>query len=108
LEDEDPLEVGLLHLDSFPWKNSHFGHNLRTTHIIVIDWYCMCKKSEKTPDHLLLHCDATRELWIMVFQFFGVEWVMPRWVVDLLASWKRRVGRNDINFVWNAILSFLM
>jgi hypothetical protein len=34
----------------------------------------------------------------MVFQLFGVEWVMPRWVVDLLARWKRKVGQNDIKF----------
>jgi hypothetical protein len=42
----------------------------------------------------------------MVFQMFGVEWVMPRRVVDLLACWNRRVGRNDVNIVWNDISSF--
>jgi hypothetical protein len=93
----------------FTWTAS-FGKiltldNLCKCHIIVIDFYCMCKK---TPYHLLLHCDVTRELWIMVFRMFGVEWVMIRRVVDLLVSWKRRVGRNDINIVWNAIPSILM
>jgi hypothetical protein len=44
----------------------------------------------------------------MVFQMFGVEWVMPRRVVDLLACWNRRVGMNDIIIVWNAIPSFLL
>jgi len=43
----------------------------------------------------------------MVFQMFGVEWVMPRRVVDLLACWNRRVGHNDINIV-STIPSFLM
>jgi len=64
----------------------------------VIDWYSTCKRSEETLNHILLYCEAARELWIMVFQLFGVEWVMPRWVVDLLARWKRKVGQNDIKF----------
>jgi hypothetical protein len=71
----------------------------------------MCNKSGETLDHLL-HCDVARDLWIMVFQMFGVEeWIMPRWVVvlvDLLACWKRRVGWDDINIVWNVILPFLI
>lgn len=44
----------------------------------------------------------------MVLQMFGVEWVMPRRVVDLLVCWNRRVDRNDVNIVWNDISSFLM
>jgi hypothetical protein len=39
---------------------------------------------------------------------FGVEWVMPRRVVDLLAFWKGRVNRYDNNILWNAIPSLLM
>jgi hypothetical protein len=30
--------------------------NLRKRHIIVVDWFCMCKKSGETMDQLLLHC----------------------------------------------------
>jgi hypothetical protein len=67
----------------------------------------MCKRSGETPGHLL-HCDVTRDLWIMVFQMFGVEWVMPKRMVDLLTCWKRMVGQNDSNIVWNVISSFLM
>jgi len=36
---------------------------LRKMHIIVVDWYCMCKKSRETIDHLLLYCKVTRDLW---------------------------------------------
>jgi hypothetical protein len=38
----------------------------------------MCNKGGETPDHLLppdhllLHFDVARDLWIMVFQMFGV------------------------------------
>jgi hypothetical protein len=92
-------------LDSFPWKILTLD-NLRKCHIIVIDWCCMCKKSGEITDHLVLHCDVVGELWILIFQMFGLEWVMH--VVDLLACWNRRVDWNDINIVWNAIPSFLM
>jgi hypothetical protein len=47
----------------------------------------MCKSGE-TINHLLLHCEMTRELWGSIFYLFGVEWVMHRKVVELLASWR--------------------
>lgn len=37
--------------------------NLRKMHIIVVDWYCICKMSRETIDHLLLYCEVTRDLW---------------------------------------------
>jgi hypothetical protein len=58
----------------------------------------MRNKSGKIPN-LLLHCDVERDLWDIVFQTFRVEWVMPRQVVDFMAYWKRRFGRNDIDIV---------
>jgi hypothetical protein len=33
--------------------------NLRKRHIIVVDWCCICKKSEESVDHLLIHCEMT-------------------------------------------------
>jgi hypothetical protein len=48
----------------------------------------MCKRSGKSIDHLLHHCEVTRELWVLIFHLFGVEWVMPRRVIELLASWR--------------------
>jgi hypothetical protein len=36
--------------------------NLRKQNLIVVDWCCMCKKSGKTIDHLLLHCEVARAL----------------------------------------------
>jgi hypothetical protein len=30
--------------------------NLRRRTILVVDWYCMCKRSGELIDHLLLHC----------------------------------------------------
>lgn len=45
--------------------------NVQKRRISVIDWYCMCEKSGETVDHLQI----ARELWIMVFGLFGIQWV---------------------------------
>jgi hypothetical protein len=45
----------------------------------------MCKKTRESVDHLLLHCDVASILWSSLFSHFGMSWVMPRRVIDLLA-----------------------
>jgi hypothetical protein len=61
--------------------------NLRKRNVIVMEWCCLCKKSGESIDHLLLHCEVARALWSYVLILFGVEWIMPRTVLELLNSW---------------------
>jgi hypothetical protein len=56
----------------------------------------MCKKSEEPIDHLLIHCKVARKLWSSILNLFGVEWVIPRWVIDLLVSWGGHVQRGTV------------
>jgi hypothetical protein len=58
----------------------------------VIEWCCLWKKSRESIDHLLLHCEVARDLWSYILILFGVEWVIPRTVLELLKSWGRRLG----------------
>ena len=44
------------------------------------------------PYDLLIHCPIAYALWNMIFKLFGVMWVMPEGVEDLLNSWNRRLG----------------
>jgi hypothetical protein len=46
-----------------------------------MDWYCMCKKSGETIDHLLLHYEVVRDLGVSIFRLFALEWVMPQRMV---------------------------
>ena len=39
----------------------------------------------------------------LFFYLFGVQWVMPKKVVDLLVCWNWRDTRNCIGVIWNAI-----
>jgi hypothetical protein len=38
--------------------------NLRKRGVLVVQWCCMCKRGGKFIDHLLLHCEVVRELWV--------------------------------------------
>jgi len=36
-------------------------------------------------DHLLLLCDMASAVWSSIFSRFGLSWVMPKQVIDLLS-----------------------
>ena len=37
----------------------------------------LCHMCEESIDHLLIHCEKTREVWMLLLYFFGVSWVFP-------------------------------
>ena len=51
----------------------------------------MCKKSGEFIDLLLLYCEVARKLWSSLFQLFGVVWVMPQRVRDMLVCWREQL-----------------
>jgi hypothetical protein len=61
--------------------------NLRKRNVVVIEWCCMCKKNGESMNHLLLYCAVACELWSYIFTLFGIEWVIPRTVLELFTSW---------------------
>lgn len=62
----------------------------------MVDWCCMYKRGGKTIDHLVIYCEVVRELWVLIFCLFSIEWVMPRRVVELLASWRGQLGSHGV------------
>jgi hypothetical protein len=68
--------------------------NLKNRHVIMINRCCMCRKTEKSMDHLLLHCDVASALCNSLFSSFKLSWIIPRWVIDLLACWCLQVGQG--------------
>ena len=54
-------------------------------------------------DHLRLHCTIAYELWSMVFCLFGIHWVMPYKVSELLASWQGKFGRHRNIDLWTLV-----
>jgi hypothetical protein len=80
--------------------------NLRRRGMIVVSWCCMCKADGESVDHLLLHCPYAKELWDMIFGLFGLQWVMPKRVIDLFSCWYGSVGRHSV--IWKAIPHCIM
>lgn len=82
--------------------------NLRKQRVIVVDWCCMWKKSGEFVDHLLLYYEIASALWNSTFSLFGLDWVMPRRVVDLFACWTAEFGSIHSVAVCKMISSCLM
>jgi len=74
--------------------------NLRKRNIIVMDWCSICKSVGESIDHLFLHCMMATELWRALLQWFGVEWVMPKSVKDMLGSWRGQKGNRTSLQIW--------
>ena len=82
--------------------------NLRKRRVIMLDWCCMCKSSGKSVNHLLMHCPIAQELWNMVLILFGLFWVMPQDVIDLLNCWNGNRGKSEAGKIWKMIPQCLM
>ena len=63
----------------------------------------MCKRCGESVDHVLLHCPTTYELWSMVFCLFGIYWVMPYKVSEVLSSWQGKFGRHRNIALWRFV-----
>ena len=61
----------------------------------MVAWCCMCKCSGESVDHLLLHCGVAREVWNFIIRSFGVSWVLPERVMDLLFGWRNWWGKTS-------------
>jgi hypothetical protein len=77
--------------------------NLQKMNVIVVDWYCMCKKSGESIDHLFLRCEIARELWSSIFYLFGYASNSEKVVGELKrTTWTpycfRNVGIGSIVF----------
>jgi hypothetical protein len=82
--------------------------NLRKRNIMVVEWCCICKKSMESIDYLLIHCEVTKELWSSILNLFGVDWIMPRSIRDLMVCWGGQVGRGKAMEVWRLIMLCVM
>ena len=68
-------------LSFFAWEAS-WGKVLTLDRIQKRGWALankcfFCQTFEESIDHLLLHCEKTREVWMLLFSLFGVSWVFP-------------------------------
>jgi hypothetical protein len=86
------------HISFFVWTAARgkiltCDNLMRRGHVLA-GWCCMCKSHWEIGDHLLLHCEIASALWFFVFQTFGIHWVIPAKVIDLLFGWHNWFGKH--------------
>ena len=82
--------------------------NLRKRNMVLVNRCCLCKVSAESVDHLLLHCPLAKELWDSILSLFGVSWVMPHQVRELITCWQCGFGRQQYSMIWKAIPHCIM
>ena len=68
-------------------------------------YLCCC--NAESVDHLLLFCPITHSLWMYMLRLFGIDWVMPGLVEELLFSWFHWLGKHSSN-IWDLVPGCLM
>ena len=84
------------------WNKILTRDNLRLRRMVFVDWCIMCRHCGETVDHLLLHCEMAYRLWSFVFITFGLSWVIPRSIPDLLFGWWNWLGKH-LSQIWNLV-----
>ena len=93
------------------WTAAH-GHILTLNNLILrclplVNRCCICCCNAESMDHLLLFCLIAHSLWMYMLQLFGIEWVMPGLVVDLLFCQYHWLGKHSSD-IWDLVLGCLM
>uniref|UniRef100_A0A2N9EX59 Reverse transcriptase domain-containing protein n=1 Tax=Fagus sylvatica TaxID=28930 RepID=A0A2N9EX59_FAGSY len=78
-------------------------NNLRRRRVIVLDYCWLCKSNGESISHLLLHCSYATEIWNFFVNIFGISWVMPFGIVDLLSCWGGGCRNTRIRKVWDMV-----
>ena len=63
----------------------------------------LCKENEGSANHILIHCGKIRELWTLLLSSFGVVWVFPDSVRNLLLEWKIKGLGKKRSVVWRMV-----
>ena len=95
----------------FMWTMAH-GQILTLDNLMLrgrplVNLCCLCCRNAVSVGHLLLFCSIAHSLWMYMLQLFGIEWVMPGSVVDLLFCWYHWLGKHSSD-IWDLVLGCLM
>ncbi|RVW72651.1 putative deoxyribonuclease TATDN1 [Vitis vinifera] len=86
-------------MDKVPTKVSFFAWEASWGKILTLDklqrrgwqlpnWCFLCGCEEENANHILLHCTVVKTLWEIALVIFGVQWVFPESVIEVLLSWR--------------------
>ena len=96
-------------MDKVPTKVSFFAWEASWGKIFTLDklqrrgwqlpnWCFLCGCEEEYANHILLHYTVVKTLWEIALAIFGVQWVFPESVKEVLLSWRGSfVGKKRKN-----------
>lgn len=64
-----------------------------------------CNKNSKSIRHIFLQCPCAAEVWCGVAKDFGVNFIAPKDLLDLLVSWKLNVFTKFGKRLWKNVLA---
>ena len=64
----------------------------------------ICKDSDESVDHILIHCGKTKEFWTLLLKSFRLVWVFPASVRNLLLEWKIKGQEKKMRAIWRLSL----
>jgi hypothetical protein len=82
--------------------------NFRRQGLTLVNWCCICTKSEEIVNHFFIHCEFTSKIWHLILILFETSWVMPSNIVELLQCWKTQGWRHSKEAIWKVIPILLM
>ena len=96
----------------FGWEAA-WSRLLTTDRLKRFDWSIpnrcfLCKNQEETIDHLLLFCEKTIMLWLLILSLFGVQWVMHSSVKKNLLGWHGSFVGKKREKAWRTAPLYLM
>jgi uncharacterized membrane protein len=79
--------------------------NLGRMGMVVVNRCWLCESDGESVDHHLLHCVAASSLWTAFFAWFGLCWVMPRSVSELVdrRSYEERCCLEDGSSLYHVV-----
>ncbi|KAK9988965.1 hypothetical protein SO802_029204 [Lithocarpus litseifolius] len=89
------------------WNKILTGDNLRLRNLDFVDWCILCRRCGETVSHLFLQCEWAYRLWSFVFITFGMCWVIPKSITDVLFGWWNWLGKHSSQ-VWNLVPSCIL
>lgn len=75
------------------WGQILTDGNLMRGPWLLMNGYILCKPSYESVNDIHIHCNKNQLLWAFSLATFGMQWVSPKSVKELLMGWK--VGGMD-------------
>ena len=101
-------------MDKVPTKVSFFAWEAAWGEILTLDklqkrgWQLpnrcyLCGCEEENANHILLHCTVVKTIWEITLVIFGVQWVFPESVIEVLLSWRGSFVGKKRKKIWKSI-----